>query len=171
MLPNAIGASAARYRANEGEPMTTYENDTEETTVSVRYSGTCTSCDPVAVYDAALENVFQAFEGAWVDITALVTYGIARINADPKDYNLSTHGIRLAIIRGVQDGWIKHSVGIGYMRWRDWAVSDSLGTSFRPSQAPIVAVNDHTCPSCRETRVSLAEKANGIPCWKCGNPL
>jgi hypothetical protein len=31
--------------------------------------------------------------------------------------------------------------------------------------------DDHVCPHCGETKVSLDEKAKGIPCWHCGNPL
>jgi hypothetical protein len=34
-----------------------------------------------------------------------------------------------------------------------------------------VVVNDHQCPKCKNTRVSKAEKAAGVPCWRCGDPL
>lgn len=36
---------------------------------------------------------------------------------------------------------------------------------------PFLPINDHTCPHCGENKVSLAEKAQGIPCWHCGNSL
>ncbi len=33
------------------------------------------------------------------------------------------------------------------------------------------ASNDHVCPSCGNTSVSLTERDQGIPCWKCGGQL
>lgn len=33
------------------------------------------------------------------------------------------------------------------------------------------ASNDHICPSCGNTSVSLAERDQGVPCWKCGGKL
>lgn len=31
--------------------------------------------------------------------------------------------------------------------------------------------NDHVCPGCKNDKVSKAEQAKGIPCWKCGGKL
>jgi ribosomal protein L37AE/L43A len=31
--------------------------------------------------------------------------------------------------------------------------------------------NDHICPDCKNDKVSKAEKAKGVPCWKCGGKL
>jgi len=32
-------------------------------------------------------------------------------------------------------------------------------------------VNDHTCPTCGNNRVSKAERSKNIPCWSCGGKL
>lgn len=43
--------------------------------------------------------------------------------------------------------------------------SESIKSINRPAMAP--AMNNHTCPTCKNTRCSKSE----IICWRCGNRL
>lgn len=35
----------------------------------------------------------------------------------------------------------------------------------------VSSINDYVCTTCKNDRVSQAEKSKGIPCWKCGGKL
>jgi hypothetical protein len=54
-----------------------------------------------------------------------------------------------------------------HLTHHDWLVAVASTISIIPVVSSSIAVNDHTCPTCKNDHCSKTEKS----CWKCGSNL
>jgi len=120
------------------------------------------------IINQAIKNVFENYSpGQCFDEPNLIFYTSEHLKSQGYIISHVEFEIHSAIYDALNiDNWL-FICGNGIFMPFD----DDLTPTAKLAKAQKIPINNHTCPTCKETRVSLLEKVSGIPCWKCGNKL